>query len=75
VTSKKRASIWQAAFIEGLRNTGNVRAACHAADISRQHAYRTRHSNNRFAKQWADALEEAADTIEAALLQRSSHEP
>jgi hypothetical protein len=62
---------WKAAFLEAFRNSGNVRAACQAAAISRKTAYAERLKSKAFEKQWDEAREEAIDTLEAAAWSRA----
>ena len=57
---------WFPLFLASLRNSGNVRAACKAAGISRETAYDNRRSNAVFAQAWAEAIEDACDLLEAA---------
>lgn len=52
-------------FIQAMRNTGNVRASCQAAGISRQTAYAERRKNARFREEWDEALQDAIDLLEA----------
>jgi hypothetical protein len=54
-----------------LRDTCNVRASCHAAGISRQAAYDYRDKDKAFRKQWADAIEDGIEVLEAAARQRA----
>jgi hypothetical protein len=58
-------------FLAALRNSGNVRAACHAAGISRPQAYGHRERVPAFAAAWDDALEDACDALEAMARQRA----
>lgn len=62
---------WRPTFIEAFRNSGNVRAACQAASITRTQAYRYRAAHPSFAKEWDDAREEAIDILEATAWQRA----
>jgi N-methylhydantoinase A/oxoprolinase/acetone carboxylase beta subunit len=66
-----KADIWKPKFIEALRNSGNVRASCQMAGISRRAAYKAREKSELFAHQWDEALEEAIDTLEAAAWSRA----
>jgi hypothetical protein len=59
------------AFIETLRSTGNVRAACDAVGISRQTAYYWRSNDAEFAAAWAQAIEDATDHLEEVARQRA----
>lgn len=62
---------WEDRFIEALSNSGNVRASCLAAGISRELAYNRRKISKPFAQRWAWALEDAVDTVEAIAWQRA----
>jgi hypothetical protein len=62
---------WQDTFIAALRNSGNIRASCLAAGISRETAYKERRRLATFAKRWDEALEESIDLLEAAARQRA----
>tara|TARA_B100000949_G_C13923334_1_gene301786 strand:+ start:22 stop:381 length:360 start_codon:yes stop_codon:yes gene_type:complete len=62
---------WKPVFIEALRNSGNVRASCHAAGITRQAAYSARAKMPTFAKAWDDALADAVDVLEATAWKRA----
>lgn len=62
---------WKPLFIEALRNSGNVRAACQAAAISRETAYKAKRDQPRFAEQWATAIEDAVDALVAVAWQRA----
>jgi hypothetical protein len=47
---------WRRPFLAELRKWGSVTAACRAAGITPQHAYRVRRRKARFAKAWKAAL-------------------
>ena len=64
-TAKKRAL-----FIQALRNSGNIRASCLAAQISRTTAYRWKEKWSTFADEWAEALEDSCDVLEAEARRR-----
>ena len=64
-TAKKRV-----AFIASLRNSGNVRASCHAVGISRKTAYRWKEKWATFAAEWDEALEDSCDVLEAEARRR-----
>jgi hypothetical protein len=63
---------WRPAFLAALRNSGNVRAACRAADVSRQTVYEHRATDPEFAAAWQETLEEALDVLEAAAWSRAA---
>ena len=52
------------AFLDCLREKGNVTAAARLVGIDRVTAYRWRDADADFAQAWDDAIEEAADLIE-----------
>lgn len=62
---------WKPKFIEALRNSGNVRAACQAAGISRANAYKARFNDIKFCAEWDEAIADAVDTLEAVAWQRA----
>lgn len=57
-------AIWRKAFITGLQETGSVTEAAKAAQISRVAIYSHRKTNPDFAREWDEALDVAADTLE-----------
>jgi hypothetical protein len=67
----KRLDEWSVPFLAALRNSANVRAACQAAQVSRQSAYVARDRHATFRRAWDDALADAVDTLEAAAWQRA----
>ena len=58
---------WYALFLVTLEATANVAAACRAADISRQTAYRHKGEDDLFRTVWEDAEDNAVDKVEANL--------
>lgn len=62
---------WEKAFLVALANTGTVTSAAEAAGISRKQAYVSRELYPDFKKAWDDALEIAADTLEAEARKRA----
>ncbi len=62
---------WQTPFLAAMRNSGNVRASCEVASISRVNAYKFRNNHPEFAAQWDNALQDAIDTLEAVAWQRA----
>jgi len=62
---------WRPKFLEVLSNSANVRAACQAAGVNRRTAYRHRERNPGFAAEWEEALQEAAEVLEAVAWQRA----
>jgi hypothetical protein len=69
--AKRTAGEWRPAFLVALRNSGNVRAACQAAGISRPQAYGARERVPAFATAWDVALEDACDLLEAMARKRA----
>lgn len=65
--------VWERAFLATLSNTGNVRAACTAAKVGRSTVYDRRQSSEAFDAAWAEAIEQAADMMEAEALRRAVH--
>lgn len=65
----KRIARWQKRFLESLRQTPCVKAACAAAGVSRQTAYRTRDSDAAFLAAWQSALDASVDELEARAFQ------
>ena len=73
-TAKKpRASndVWKKAFLVNLSKMGNVTRAAKVAKVSRVNAHKARHRSKDFAKKWGEALEEAADVLEAEAHRRA----
>jgi hypothetical protein len=68
---RSRFTHWRPKFIEVLSNSANVRAACRAAGVDRATAYRHRERNAAFAQEWAQALQEAGEVLEAVAWQRA----
>ncbi|MDA1095621.1 MAG: hypothetical protein O3A25_20540 [Acidobacteria bacterium] len=62
---------WQTPFLAAMKNSGNVRASCDAAGITRSVAYKSRNRHPAFAAQWDEALQDAIDTLEAVAWQRA----
>ena len=58
-------------FIERFRDSGNVRAACDAAGVSRTTAYRWRDRFATFRAEWDEAKEDACDILEKTAWDRS----
>ncbi len=64
--------VWRPAFISALSKTGNVTVSAEAAGINRTTAYASFNSDPEFAEQWNEAVQEAADRIEAEALRRAT---
>jgi hypothetical protein len=56
---------WQQNFLKVLRATPSVKAACQAARISRQTAYRWRKEHPEFKEAWEEILQFSVDELEA----------
>jgi hypothetical protein len=57
--------------LAALAATGNVRLSAQAAGVSRETCYKARDRSERFQVQWAEALDEAADILEAEARRRA----
>jgi hypothetical protein len=62
---------WKALFLKHLADCGNVRLAADAAGVSRTVAYDHRESDKGFAADWARAMDDAADALEAEARRRA----
>lgn len=62
---------WKEPFLAALRNSGNVRASCNAAKVSRIMVYKERDQSKEFADQWDEAKEEAIELLEGICRQRA----
>ena len=60
-----------AKFLTTLAETGNLKLACRAADCSRSVAKRHYEGDPAFAAAWNEAMEEAADGLEAEAFRRA----
>lgn len=69
---KRRRAQWERAFLTSIKKLGNVSAACAAAEIERSTAYRAREKFADFAAEWDEALEMAADAMEAEAQRRAT---
>jgi len=56
--------VWQKAFLAALEKTGSVTAAAQAAHMGRSMVYQHKRQDPEFARQWDEALDQAADTLE-----------
>ena len=65
---------WVPAFLETLKDTGNVRASAQAADVNRSTAYKTRNADPDFSRAWDVAMEDAIDVLEYVARQRAVRE-
>src|SRR5688572_14466256 len=62
---------WKALFLNHLGRTGNVRLAAEAAGIGRMTVYEHRAADKVFAAQWEEAMQNAADVLEAEAHRRA----
>lgn len=72
-TPKKKPKFaeWRPAFLEALREWGNVTHAATVAGIDRSTAYKARERNSSFLRQWDDAIEHATDVLEMEARRRA----
>ena len=68
LTPKKRQR-----FLEILRETANVTAACDELGFSRTSIYRWRQVDEKFRDEWEEAMNQAIDALEQAARQRALH--
>jgi hypothetical protein len=66
-TFPAHAPDWTLLFLQTLGATGNVSAACKAADVSRATVHRHRAKYPEFAEAWDGSMEEALDKLEGVL--------
>lgn len=59
-------------FLDKLRNSGNVRAACKAAGVPRRTVYYWRKKFVTFRAEWDEAQEDACDILEGVAWERST---
>ncbi len=69
--TKKWTARRKAVFLDVLRTTANVSAACRAAGVSRARAYQHRTQDKAFKEEWENAQEEALDNLEETLRRRA----
>jgi hypothetical protein len=62
---------WKPDFLAALASTGNVKLAAAAARVSRQTAYSHRDLGKAFAQAWDEAMQDAADVLEAEARRRA----
>ncbi|MBI3648908.1 MAG: terminase [Actinobacteria bacterium] len=63
---------WIPGFLAALRDRGNVRAAARAAQVDRSTPYKLRGADPVFANAWEDAMDDAADVLEAEARRRAT---
>ena len=59
-------------FLSKMRNSGNIRASCEAAHISRATAYRWRAQWSTFAAEWDEAKDDAVDWLDLEAWKRAT---
>jgi transposase-like protein len=62
------------AFLERMRQSGNVYLSCKAAGVPRTTAYRWRDKWSTFAAEWDEAKEDAVDKLDAEAWRRATEE-
>ena len=67
----KKAPRWARAFIAALGQSGNIRQACEAASVARSLVYELRNTDELFAAEWDQALDESADLLEQEARRRA----
>lgn len=75
-TTVKRATakpppLWQAKFLDTLKNTNCVGVAARAAGIGRQTAYDRRKANAEFATLWVESKQMSIEEVETTLRHRA----
>lgn len=73
-TSPHRPEHWEA-FLDALRESPLVTAACARSGIPRSTAYDRRDADPVFRKRWDDAVEEARDRVRGMLLRGALGQP
>ena len=61
----------KAAFIKALAASGVVLAGCRAAGVDRKSVYQWRKHDEQFGADWAAAIDDATDILEAELMKRA----
>lgn len=73
VTPEKEPPAWRERFLVLLSEYGNVTIAAQGAGINRLTAYRHRHADPQFARQWEGALELGTDGLEDEARRRAAN--
>src|SRR6185369_10055545 len=68
----RHGAVWEKAFLAAYAEVGNVAEAAKLARITRQTAYRHKSTDPVFAKMWAEAEQEAADSLEREAWRRAT---
>lgn len=71
LASRRSGERWVGRFLQCLRDSPNVSAACAAVQISRTKAYRVREQDADFAEAWQEALDASLDELEATAFKRA----
>jgi hypothetical protein len=69
---RQPATSWQRRFLQCLRVSPDVSAACAQVGISRQTAYRWREQDETFRAEWADAISESVEKLEALAFKKAA---
>ena len=70
-TRQTTAPDWCEPFLAALRQRGNIRASCEAAGVARTTVYFRRANDPPFAAAMSEAIEDAADDLEAEAWRRA----
>lgn len=62
---------WKPIFLEALADVPVVSHACRVVGISYRHAYKTRETDEDFAKAWDEAMEQGIDRAEQEAFRRA----
>lgn len=62
---------WKPVFLAALADVPVVSHACKAVEISYRHAYKTRETDEDFAKAWDEAMEQGIDRAEQEAFRRA----
>ena len=68
---KQPAHVWRPAFLDQLRQHGNISEAARQAGIDRKTAYNSKAKAPEFAEAWEEAVAESTDTLEAEARRRA----
>lgn len=68
MTAKKD---WKPDFLEAYAESGNVKASAEGAGVTKQAVYQARKRSERFAEQFQQARDEAADHLEGVAFKRA----
>ena len=75
IHSALRERPWMPSFLDALRKSGSVSAACAAAVISRNTVYTHRRKNRKFASKWDAASNEAYEQQSRAAWESANSDP